>query len=72
MADYRFIAQKMIDRVKREGRGDMLTEETLGFIYSLDGKVGNDYNWRSVVKGEDLVWIDSEKAYVARIDCEVV
>ena len=68
--EYTFRAQKMIDRIKREGREEMLTDETLEFIKSLDGKVGTDYNWQSVVRGEDLVWIADVGAYVNRVDCD--
>ena len=71
MADFTFRAQKMIDRCMREGNGDLLTEETVAFIKSLDGKVGTDYNWQSVVKGEDnLVWIAEANTYVNKVDCD--
>ena len=70
MADYTFRAQKMIDRVKREGKEDLLTEETLKFIQSLDGKVGTDYNWQAIVKGENLVWLEEAKTYVNKVDCD--
>lgn len=70
--DYRFVAEKMINRIRREGRSDMLTEETIGFIHSLDGKVGTDYNWQSQVMGEPLVWLQEAQTYVNIVDCEVV
>ena len=69
-----FRAQRMIDRCIKEGKGDMLDEQTVKMIWSLDAKTGNDYNWASVVNGEDLVWIpeegDFEGAYVAGCDCD--
>lgn len=71
-----FRAEKMIARVTKEGMADLLDAETLEKIYKLDGKIGNDYNWESFVKGSDLVWIpkdeDTEGAYVARVDTEPV
>lgn len=70
MSMYIFRAQKMIDRVKNEGRENMLDKETLNTIYSLDGKTGNDYNWASVVNGENLVWIEDAKMYVNKNDCD--
>lgn len=70
--DYRFVAEKMINRIRREGRSDMLTEETVSFIHSLDGKVGTDYNWQSQVMGEPLVWLQEAQTYVNIVDCEVV
>lgn len=68
--DYTFRAQKMIDRIKAEGRGELLDEATLKTIWSLDGKVGTDYNWQSVVHDENLVWIEDAKMYVNKNDCE--
>ena len=70
--DYRIVAEKMINRIRREGRSDMLTEETVSFIHSLDGKVGTDYNWQSQVMGEPLVWLQEAQTYVNIVDCEVV
>ena len=68
-----FKAQKMIDRIKREGRENLLDEDTIKFIWKLDGKRGNDYNWQSFVHGDDVVWIEKDEeqngAYVARCDC---
>lgn len=65
-----FKAQKMIDRCKAEGKNDMLTEETLAFIRSIDGKKANTYNWRNQVYGEPVALIDETKTYVAICDCE--
>lgn len=69
-----FRAEKMIARIKAEGRGDLLDADTLAFIHLLDGKVGDSYNWQSVVHDEELVWIpkddDQEGAYVALCDCD--
>lgn len=70
MANYIFRAQKMIDRVKAEGRGDMLDEATLKTINSLDGKIGTDYNWQSVVHDENLVWIEEAQMYANKNDCD--
>lgn len=69
-----FRAKKMIERVKREGLGHLLDDATLELINKLDGEQGNDYNWESVVKGEDLVWIEKtdehDGVYVALCDCD--
>ena len=69
-----FRAQKMIDRIKKEGRESLLDEMTLNFIRSLDGKIVDDHNWRSEVNGENLVWIpadeDQNGTYVALCDCD--
>lgn len=70
MATYTFRAQKMIDRVKAEGRENMLDEPTLETIRSLDGKTGTDYNFQSVVHDENLVWIEDAKMYVNKNDCD--
>ena len=68
-----FRAAKMIERVKLEGKGNLLDAETLAKINSLDGKTGDDYNWRSQVYGEDLVYIKDGNGggdYVAGCDCD--
>lgn len=69
-----FRAEKMLKRVKKEGLEHLLDAEMMELIKKLDGKQGNDFNWESMVKGNDLVWIpeddDHEGTYVARCDCE--
>lgn len=70
MATYTFRAQKMIDRIKAEGRGALLDEPTLQTIRSLDGKTGTDYNWQSVVNNENMVWIEDAQMYVNKNDCD--
>lgn len=65
-----FRAQKMIDRIRSEGRGELLDDKTLDMIWSLDGMVGDDYNWQSVVKGENLVYIAEADTYVNFADCD--
>jgi len=69
-----FRAKKMIDRIEREGRGDLLDPETLAFINSLDGEPANDYNWQSVTHGEPVALIGAtekhEATYVNVVDCD--
>lgn len=72
-----FRAEKMLKRVKAEGKEHLLDEETVALIKSLDGKQGSDYNWESFVNGQELVWIepgalggDFKGAYVALCDCD--
>ena len=69
-----FRAQKMIDRIRREGRGDMLDAQTLATINSLDGEPANDYNWEAVVHGEPLALIGANEKhdamYVNVADCD--
>lgn len=69
-----FRAQKMIDRIVREGRGDLLDDKTLEVIRSLDGEPANDYNWQSVTMGEPLALISAtdkhEQMYVNVCDCD--
>lgn len=70
MATYTFKAQKMIDRIKSEGREALLDEPTLQTIRALDGKTGTDYNWQSVVNNENMVWIEEAQMYVNKNDCD--
>lgn len=69
-----FRAEKMLARLEREGRMDMVDEKTREFIMMLDGKEGTDYNYQSVVNDEPLVWIEADKdqsgTYVNIEDCD--
>ncbi len=75
-----FKGEKMLARLEKEGRMSEVRDCDFALIRFLDGKVGNDYNWESVVKGSPLVWIEGsdeifegekfEGAYVALCDCE--
>ena len=50
-----FRKRKMIERLIREGRIDQVQMEDYELMDSLDGEVGDDYNWESVVKGTPLI-----------------
>ena len=69
-----FRSEKMIERVKKEGKEALLNDEMLTLIGKLDGKQGDDYNWQSVVKGDEVVWIEGceehRGCYVALCDCD--
>lgn len=69
-----FRAEKMLERIKKEGLEHLLDDETVAFIKSLDGKEGTDYNWQAIVNDEPLVWIpadgDFQGTYVALCDCD--
>lgn len=65
-----FRADKMIERVKREGMEHMLDEDTLAYIRSLDGFQGDANNWRATVYGEPLVWLPAAHTYVNIADCD--
>lgn len=70
-----FRMDKMIARLKAEGRIHMVDDDAYAMMKKLDGKVGDDYNWQSVVRDEPLVWIApqdglDEGAYVNVVDCD--
>ena len=69
-----FRAQKMIDRAIREGKSDLLDDDTVAMIRSLDGEPANDYNWQSVTMGEPLALISATdkhpQMYVNVCDCD--
>lgn len=69
-----FRKQKMIDRLTREGRINEVTREDYELMDKLDGCVGNDYNYRSVVFDDPIVWIEETDehpgAYVCLQDCD--
>jgi len=52
-----FRKQKMIDRITKEGRADMIDDETLKIMDNLDGCEATNYNWESMVKGNNLAWV---------------
>lgn len=65
----------MIDRVTKEGHAFLLDKEgVMELIRKLDGKTGTDYNWESVTKGVEVVWIPADEeqggTYVALCDCD--
>lgn len=64
-----FKAQKMIDKCMAEKK-DMLDEQTLAFIRSIDGKKANTYNWRNQVYGEEVASIEGTNTFVPICACE--
>ena len=72
-----FRMSKMLARLEKEGRTNEVTPEALEFMKLLDGRVGTDYNWQSVVHDENLVYITGKDiphggAYVNFNDTEAV
>lgn len=73
---YTFNAEKMLKRVQENPElSELLDDETIDFIKKLDGKKGTDYNWESVVNGENLVLIHKDEdldrdVYVNACDCD--
>lgn len=71
-----FRAQKMLGRIMGDPRfEDLIDDKVIAFIKKLDGKKGNDYNWESMVHGENVVWIDADEdleegIYVSADDCD--
>jgi len=69
-----FRMEKMVSRLTAEGRKDEIRPEDYELMKELDGKKGSDYNFRSVVYGENVVWIDCDGGidgvYVNAADCE--
>lgn len=64
-----FRSQMMFDRLKKEGRENLIDEETGNFILSLDGAEGTDHNWKNVVQDEPLVYLPEKETYVNIKDC---
>ncbi len=64
-----FRAEKMLKRIQEEGRGYMLDKETVAKIKSLDGMRGDDYNFASIVRGENVVLLE-DGTYVNAADCD--
>lgn len=68
-----FRKAKMLARLEKEGRMNEVTQADLDLMTELDGLKGSDYNWRSFVYGDNLVWIERDGkngAYVCAEDCD--
>lgn len=68
----RFSKQRMIDRVKKAGLGDRLTEDIIKTMDNLDGQEATASCWRRQVYGEPVLWVvgkDGTGEYVSEEDC---
>ena len=69
----KFVKQKMIDRIKAEGREDMIDDEVMSIMDNLDGQECQRMCWRRVVLEEPVYWVvgkNGEGYYVNELDCE--
>ena len=69
----KFSKDKMIARIKKEGREDMIDGEVMAIMDNLDGQTAEASNWRRVVHGEPVMWVvgkDGHGTYVNEDDCE--
>lgn len=68
-----FKKEKMIARLKREGRFDGVTENDLAIMDNLDGCKADANCWHRVIYGMPLLWVigkDGNGEYVNEDDCE--
>ena len=68
----KFSKQKMIDRITKEGRADMLDDKALAIMDNLDGCDASSVNWERVVNDEPVLWVvgkDGTGEYVNEKDC---
>jgi hypothetical protein len=69
----RFKKSKMLERIKAEGREDLIDETVLKIMDNLDGQEVSSANWNRQVYGEDVYscYGKDGKVYdVAACDCE--
>lgn len=52
----KFSKKKMIDRVTKAGKADMLTEDVIAIMDNLDGCPVDTNCWKRVVYGEPVYW----------------
>lgn len=64
-----FKSERMLDRIKKEGKENLLDDKTRNFILSLDDAEGTDHNWEFMVKDEPLVYLTAKGTYVNICDC---
>lgn len=70
-----FRKQKMLDRLKKEGRLNEVTEEAKSMMGKLDGLEAHPNRWRQTVHMEEnayYVCINDEQVPVNGLDCEDV
>lgn len=68
----KFSKAKMVERITREGRADMLDDKALAIMDKLDGKRATTSCWKRQVYGEPVLWVDlgnGEGEYVNELDC---
>ena len=68
----KFSKQKMLDRIKAEGRMDLVGETELGIMDNLDGQPVKKICWDRAVKDEPVYWCvgkDGKGEYVNENDC---
>ena len=69
---YKFSKQKMLDRIKQEGRMDLVDDTVKEMMDNLDGMEANPSCWQRVVHQEPVMWVvgrDGNGAYVNENDC---
>ena len=67
-----FSKQKMIDRITKEGRAELIDEQALKIMDNLDGCEASASCWERVVKDEPVLWVigkDGNGEYVNEADC---
>lgn len=69
----RFSKAKMIERVTREGRADMIDNEVIRIMDNLDGREARTNSWRRQVYGEPVLVVTGADGKVYNVneeDCE--
>lgn len=69
----KFSKQKMIERVTREGRADMINEDVLAIMDNLDGQETHENSWRRQIYDEPVLAVqgkDGRWFTVNEEDCE--
>ena len=68
----KFYKEKMINRLKAEGRGDAITPDILAIMDNLDGQDASASCWARQVHGEPVFWCvgkDGKGYEVNEADC---
>lgn len=67
-----FSKDRMIARITREGKANMITEEITRIMDNLDGQKADASCWNRRVYGEPVYWVigkDGKGQYVHEDDC---
>lgn len=69
----KFSKEKMISRIKAEGREELIDNDVITIMDNLDGQDATASCWRRQVLGEPVLWVvgkDGTGEYVNELDCE--
>ena len=69
----KFSKNKMLERIKKEGRTDLISETEIAIMENLDGQTANPNCWLRIAMDKPVLWVvgkNGKGEYVNEDDCE--